>query len=169
MIQLQGNYWHVVIDGVIFEGVFEDVCEARLAEVCTAAGVELLQILSEVVEPLTPYTFVQISKERIAAAEAKKKTIIAQLQSAKRPDLAEYLEKFIPFYSAQKRWQMDFKSVHRDCHMTIMTPVNVDLIAAARELGLQIEEEEISTSWDIIDVIDERILPFIATLRSRMR
>ena len=86
--------------------------------------------------------------------------------TAGRDDLADYLERFIPFYSGIKRWQVEFKEAHRDEFMTVIDPLCETLVRTVRGLGLALTDEEVESNWALIAVVEAKILPFLCLLQA---
>jgi hypothetical protein len=166
MTQLQANYRHVLVDGVIMEGVFEDWSERRLQQIAETGAVDILDLLQKIVEPLTDYHYVSITGERIHEARQGKAELQQRLRAAGRDDLADYLERFIPFYSGIKRWQVEFKEAHRDEFMTVIDPLCETLVRTVRGLGLALTDEEVESNWALIAVVEAKILPFLCLLQA---
>ena len=166
LTQLQANYCYVLVDGVLFEGVFEDWSEQRLREIAGVGGLDLLDLLETLVEPLTDYHYVPMTEARVARARRGHAELQGRLRALHRGDLADYLDRFIPFYSGVKRWQVEFKDAHRAEFMTVIDPLCEALVGRARALGLSLTDEEVESNWSLLEIVESKILPFLGTLEA---
>jgi hypothetical protein len=169
LTQLQANYCHVLVDGVIMEGVFEDWSEQRLQQISDVGGIPLLDLLQTIIDPMTEYHYVPIDAARLEEARRASLALQERLRAADRPDLADYLKRFIPFYSGIKRWQVDFKEAHREEFMTVIDPLTDRLVETVRALGLPLHEKEIESNWSLLEVIEAKILPFLSLLQANWK
>lgn len=162
-IYTHANYWYVLLDGVIFEGVFEDAAGKLLEEIAETARMPLLGLLTDVVEPLTPYHYVEIAEERVAAAELQRTRLLAALGG--RSDLKQAFDRFLLFHSAVKKWQMDFKEVHRRYFPRYIPKVRSLALESARALGVGIRDEDLlmsqddSRPWRLLEIVTEQLVP----------
>jgi hypothetical protein len=159
-IYTQANYWHVLLDGVLFEGVFERDGEALLASVASSAEIDILDLLQNVLDPLTEYRYVPATEAETQAARSALQQIQDKLALAGRRDVAATLARFVPFYSSVKRWQVVFKDLSKQSFQRVIPPLRAELLSAARELGVEVPDP---APWALLTFIDERLLPAVFT------
>jgi hypothetical protein len=157
-IYTQANYWYVLLDGVLFEGMFERDGATLLASVSAGADVSVLDLLQNVLDPLTEYRYVPATQAETAAARSAFAHIQDRLVAVGRGDVAAALARFVPFYSAVKRWQVVFKDVSRQHFQRVIPPLRADLLSAAEELGIKVLDP---APWALLTLIDERLLPAV--------
>lgn len=157
-IYTHANYWYVLMDGVILEGVFEHNGEAFLSEVARTANLPLLTLMQDVIEPLTAYHYAPISTERLAKATELKTQVQQALSEAGRSDLAEALEPFISVYAVVKRWHVRWKEISvrtLQHYIPLVRGMIMDLIS---QLKLE-TPKNLAMPWNLLPFVDDEIVP----------
>lgn len=159
-IYTHANYWYVLLDGVILEGVFEAAGEEFLRHISKITKVDMLEILQDIVDPLTQYHYVRdFSSERLVDARQRKEKLHKTLLENSDGELARKFERFIAFYSEVKRWHEMFTDVSKNTFQKLLPPLRDEIILISEEFGVARAKE--MPPWDLLDLIEEELIPAI--------
>ena len=137
LIYTHANIWHVVIDGVIFESVYEVSGNELLDDVASTVGMGVLELLMDVVEPLSSYNYIEIDEDRVHRAHQLRQQFSPKLEK----HLSERFERFLEFHSGVKRWQVEFQDHSRKYFQVYIPKVREMCIICSRELGFNLSEK----------------------------
>ena len=155
--QAYGNYWQVLLDGVIFEGVMEAEAGRLLTELSKRVEVPVVELMFDVVEPQTGYQYLPVAAERKARSDA----LIASLSERLGPSGREFMDtfhRFIHIYSQSKCWNLVFKKCHAKRLDIVFPAYHNRLAAACTQLGFPVSGDT-WLPWNLLPHIEQTILP----------
>ncbi len=154
LIYSHANYWYVLIDGVIFEGLVEPLTERLIKEVGVVLHRSELEILSDLIEPLTDYQYKAISSKRKDAAE----NMLQVLQSSDH-QLALKVSKFTQTYSCIKEYQLMFEELHRTFFEPLIPRTHKKIVDLIQQMDIRELSQEDRLPWNFLPLLWDEILP----------
>ncbi len=160
LIYSHANYWYVLIDGVIFEGLVETLTELLIKKVATELQRSELDILSDLIEPLTDYQYVAVSSER----EQSARNMLLMLQS-KNHQLSLEVRRFIQTYSHIKEYQLMFGELQRTFFSPIIPRCHKKIVDLIEQMDIHKLSTEDRMPWKFLSLLWDNILPAVLTER----
>ncbi len=156
LIYSHANYWYVLIDGVIFEGLVETLSELLIKKVAAKLQQSELDILSDLIEPLTDYQYIAVSSERKQSAQ----NMLLILQSK---DHRLYLEvnRFIQTYSRIKEYQLMFGKLQRTFFEPIIPRCHKEIVNLIEQMDIRELSTEDRMPWNFLPLLWNNILPTV--------
>ena len=160
LIYSHANYWYVLIDGVIFEGLVETLSELLIKKVAAELQRSELDILSDMIEPLTDYQYIAVSSEREQSAH----NMLLVLQS-KNHQLSLEVSRFIQTYSHIKEYQLMFGDLQRTFFGPIIPRCHKKIIDLIEQIGIHKLSTEDRMPWNFLPLLRDNILPAVLAKR----
>lgn len=157
-VYTHANYWYVLVDGVVLEGIFEAAGDELLQEISNAADVSELALLEGVFDPLTTYHYVHVDTAKVRRARALKAEIEGRLERCGHHTTILRLNRFLHLYDLVKRWQPRFGELSASTFQRVIPRLREMVIGVATDVGVTVGEED-AMPWRLLDLIDETILP----------
>ena len=158
MTYTQADYWHVLIDGIIFEGALEEIGREFLEEVSEVTHIAVLELLESAIDPETrAYT-----SGKASGAESEEgpsvEDVCHLLRERGDPQIEEKFRRFVELYSRVKRWQVEFGEGTRSGFEKYIPDLRERVAAIAKGIGTTLGPEELKP-FRLLDVIEEVVLP----------
>lgn len=154
LIYSHANYWYVLIDGVIFEGLAEVLSEHLIKKVASELEQSELVILSDLVEPLTDYQYTAISIQREQSAQ----DMLFRLKS-RNQQLYHELNKFIQTYSSIKEYQLMFNELHGTYFQPLIPRCHKKIVDLIELMGIRELSTDDMMPWNLLLLLWDDILP----------
>ena len=155
---LYGNSWYILIDGVIFEGVFEEESQKMLQRISSQLPDTSLLDLLEMCDCLTAYQYLGVAQDQAQKAKQQYKAIITHLRQHGAEAEGQLLQKFIELYSRFKYWQEQFNQAWETALEPILPILWDEMLALLRQFGFSMNGE-LALPWNLMPYIDEHVLP----------
>lgn len=155
---IQGQGDKVLVDGVLFQAVFEEVTYEMLNRVCDLVpGKSMLDIM-ETIEPLTSFKYSDVEKARVDRAEAEFEEILKALIGTGEE---ARLRSFVELYSRVKYWEQQFDLVMDEAFDPTVVEVRAALFSLLERFQMLPEEDVCYSPWLLMPYMEERVFPTI--------
>lgn len=154
------NYWYTIINGIVFESTIQVYAEKFLNEVSQLAGYDKLDLLCDIIEPLTEFKYYKyVPADVLSNAHSELKVVKTDLQSKNRSDLADKLSIFISDYSRLKYWNLEYKRVSNDNLGPTLRCVKKEILQVINNFDPCEAICWESAPWDYLPLLSERTIP----------
>lgn len=154
------NYWYTLINGIVFESTIQVYTEKFLNEVSQLTGYNKLDLLCDIIEPLTEFKYYEyVPEDVLSNAHSELKVVKTNLQRKKRSDLAHKLSIFISDYSRLKYWNLEYKRVSNDSLGPTLRSVKKEILEVINNYDPCEAICWESAPWDYLPSLSERTIP----------
>jgi len=155
---IQGQGDKILVNGVLFGPVLEEVTCEMLNRVCARVpGRSMLNIM-ETIELLTSFKYSKVEKARIDRAEDEFDEILKALTGTEEETK---LRRFVDLYSRVKYWEQQFEVVGDEAFDPTIIEVREEVFNLLEKFQMLPEEDVCYSPWLLMPYIEEKVFPAI--------